>query len=68
MALPKEKTRLRLSFSARMERHACACTISREALDDDLQADTRDKVEVFRENRNVIEQAARQKYVAGDRN
>jgi len=42
------------------------CAISREALDDDLQADTRDKVEVFRENRNVIEQAARQKYVAGD--
>jgi len=42
------------------------CAISREALDDDFGADNRDKVEVFRENRKVIEEAARQKYLAGD--
>jgi hypothetical protein len=42
------------------------CAISREALDDDLAADRRDKAEVFRENRMVIEDAARQKYRAGD--
>jgi len=42
------------------------CAISREALDDDFGADNRDKVEVFRENREVIEEWARQKYAAGD--
>jgi fido (protein-threonine AMPylation protein) len=42
------------------------CTISRETLDDDFRADNREKVEVFRENRKVIEEAARQKYLAGD--
>jgi len=42
------------------------CAISREAFDDDFRADNREKVEVFRENRKVIEEAARQKYLAGD--
>lgn len=42
------------------------CAISWEALDDDFGADGRDKVEVFRENREVIERWARQKYAAGD--
>ena len=42
------------------------CAISREALDDDFRADNRDKVEVFRENREVIEEGARRKYAAGD--
>jgi hypothetical protein len=42
------------------------CAISREALDDDFRADNREKVEVFRENRKVIEKATRQKYLAGD--
>jgi len=42
------------------------CAISREALDDDFRGDNRDKVEVFRENRQVIEAGARQKYAAGD--
>jgi hypothetical protein len=42
------------------------CAISREALDDDFGADNRDKVEVFGENRKAIEEAARQKYLAGD--
>jgi fido (protein-threonine AMPylation protein) len=42
------------------------CAISREALDDDFRGDNRDKVEVFQENRRVIEQGARQKYAAGD--
>jgi Protein of unknown function (DUF1488) len=42
------------------------CAVSREALDDDFGANHRDKVEVFRENRKVIEEAARQKYLVGD--
>lgn len=42
------------------------CAISREALDDDFRGDNRDKLEVFRENRHVIEQGARQKYASGD--
>src|SRR5215472_4244878 len=42
------------------------CAISREALDDDFGAYNRDKVEVFKENRRVIEGRARQKYLAGD--
>jgi Protein of unknown function (DUF1488)/Fic/DOC family len=42
------------------------CAISREALDDDFGADNRNKVEVFQENRKVIEEEARQKYLAGD--
>lgn len=42
------------------------CAISREALDDDFGADNRDKVEIYRENRKVIEEAARQKYLTGD--
>ena len=42
------------------------CAISREALDDDFGADKSDQVEVFRENRRVIEEWARQKYAAGD--
>ena len=42
------------------------CAISCESLDDDFAADNRDKVEVFTENRTVIEEAARQKYLTGD--
>src|ERR1700740_731079 len=42
------------------------CAISRESLDDDFRADDREKVKVFRENRKVIEEAAQQKYLAGD--
>ena len=42
------------------------CAISREALGDDFRADDRDKVEVFRKNREVIEEGARRKYAAGD--
>jgi hypothetical protein len=42
------------------------CAISREALDEEFGGDKREKVEVFRKNRAAIEQAARQKYAAGD--
>ena len=42
------------------------CAISREALDDHFRGDHRDKLEVFNENRQVIEQDAREKYLAGD--
>jgi fido (protein-threonine AMPylation protein) len=41
------------------------CAISREALDDHFKGDHRDKLEVFNENRQVIEQDAREKYLAG---
>jgi hypothetical protein len=42
------------------------CEISRAALDDDFKGDDKDKVELFRANRQAIEEEARQKYLAGD--
>lgn len=42
------------------------CAISREALDDHYKGDNRDKLEIFNEHRQVIEQDARGKYLAGD--
>jgi hypothetical protein len=41
------------------------CEISREALDDHFHGDDKDKLEVFRANRQAIEQQARRKYLAG---
>ncbi|MCU1316083.1 MAG: cell filamentation protein Fic [Candidatus Acidoferrum typicum] len=46
---------------------ACVrCAISREALDDHFHGDGKDKLEVFRANRQLIEQEVRRKYIAGD--
>jgi len=46
---------------------ACVrCAISREALDDHFHGDGKDKLEVFRANRQPIEQEVRRKYIAGD--
>ncbi|EQD76068.1 filamentation induced by cAMP protein Fic [mine drainage metagenome] len=42
------------------------CAISREAMDDHFKGDDKDKLEVFKSNRQVIEQDARRKYLAGD--
>jgi hypothetical protein len=42
------------------------CAISREAIDDHFEGDNKDKLEVFRANRQVIEQEARRKYLAGE--
>jgi fido (protein-threonine AMPylation protein) len=42
------------------------CAISGEALEDHFQGDSKDKLEVFRANRQVIEQEVRRKYIAGD--
>ena len=42
------------------------CIITREALDDHFHADGKDKLEVFRANRQAIEQEVRRKYNAGD--
>lgn len=41
------------------------CAISREALDDHFHGDSRNKLEVFRENRPAIEEIARHKYLSG---
>ena len=41
------------------------CAISREALDDHFKGDNKDKLEVFRANRQAIEEEARKKYLAG---
>ena len=43
------------------------CEISREALDDHFGGDGKDKLMVFRANRPVIEQDARRKYLAGEK-
>jgi fido (protein-threonine AMPylation protein) len=42
------------------------CAITREALDDHFQGDAKDKLEVFRANRQAIEQEVRRQYNAGD--
>jgi hypothetical protein len=42
-----------------------ACEISREAVDDRFHGDNKDKLEVFRANRPIIERAARAKYLGG---
>jgi Protein of unknown function (DUF1488) len=41
------------------------CAISKEALDDHFHGDRRNKLEVFRENRQTIEDIARRKYLSG---
>jgi hypothetical protein len=41
------------------------CAISREALNDHFHGDNRDKLEVFKANREAIEREARGKYLAG---
>ena len=42
------------------------CAISEEALDDHFRGDGKDKLEVFKTNRQVIEQEARRKYLNGE--
>jgi fido (protein-threonine AMPylation protein) len=42
------------------------CAISEEALDDHFRGDDKDKLEVFRANRQAIEQDARRKYLNGE--
>ncbi|MEP7243420.1 MAG: DUF1488 family protein [Gammaproteobacteria bacterium] len=41
------------------------CAISREALDDHFEGDNKDKLKVFRANRERMEYEARRKYLAG---
>ena len=46
---------------------ACVrCAITNEALDDHFHGDGKDKLEVFRTNRQPIEQEVRRRYLAGD--
>jgi hypothetical protein len=42
------------------------CVISDEALDDHFRSDSRNKLQVFRENRQAIEEIARQRYLSGN--
>jgi hypothetical protein len=42
------------------------CAISGEALDSHFHGDGKDKLEVFRANRQPIEQEVRRRYLAGD--
>src|SRR3989475_716336 len=42
------------------------CVITREALDNHFHGEGKDKLEVLRANRQVIEEEVRRKYVAGD--
>lgn len=55
-----------LVFYGRDGRKRVRCAINRDAIDDDFAGDGRDKVDVFRKNRDVIEETARRKYLAGD--
>ena len=45
--------------------HRIRCAISKEALDDHFNGDNRKKLDVFRENRQAIEEVARRKYLSG---
>ena len=42
------------------------CAVSDEALNDHFRGDHRNKLEVFRENRLVIEEIARRRYLSGN--
>jgi hypothetical protein len=42
------------------------CAISREAIDDHFHGDDKDKLEVFRANRQAIELKARRKFLDGE--
>jgi hypothetical protein len=42
------------------------CHITGEALDSHFHGDSKDRLEVFRANRQAIEQEIRQRYLAGD--
>lgn len=42
------------------------CVVTKEALDHHFNGEGKDKLEVFRANRQVIEEEVRRKYVAGD--
>jgi len=57
--------RLVVAFWGRDGKNRVRCEISREALDDHFHGDDKDKLEVFRANRPVIEREARRKYLAG---
>lgn len=52
-------------FWGRDKEQRILCIISREALDDHFHGDDRKKLEVFRENRVIIEDIARRKYLSG---
>ncbi|MBZ5555228.1 MAG: DUF1488 domain-containing protein [Acidobacteriia bacterium] len=54
------------SFTTKDGLDATPPTFSREALDDHFGGDDKDKLAVFRANRQVIEQDARRKYLASD--
>src|SRR2546429_340577 len=46
---------------------ACVrCAITREALDDHFHGDGKDKLEVFRANRQPVEKEVQRRYLAGD--
>ena len=46
---------------------ACVrCAIAREALDDHFHGDGKDKLEVFRANRQAVEKEVQRRYLAGD--
>ena len=42
------------------------CVITREALDNHFHGEGKDKLQVFRANRQIIEEEVRRKYIAGD--
>lgn len=58
--------RMVVAFWGRDGERRVRCAISREALDDHFQGDSKDKLELFEANRARIEEEARRKYLAGD--
>lgn len=60
-----DKSREAIVFWGQDRAQRVRCAISREALDDHFQGDHKDKLDVFRTNRQRIEEIARNKYLAG---
>lgn len=60
-----DKSRESVVFWGQDRAQRVRCAISREALDDHFQGDNKDKLDVFRTNRQRIEEIARTKYLAG---
>jgi hypothetical protein len=60
-----DRSRESVVFGGQDRAQRVRCAISREALDDHFQGDHKDKLDVFRTNRQRIEEIARTKYLAG---
>ncbi len=60
-----DPARMVVLFKGKDGDKAVVCAISHEALEDHFDGDNKDKLKVFKANRERIEHEARRKYLAG---